>query len=94
MVTAFGDMRSAVSGLRAGAADYLAKPVDVQAACMSIHRSVERRAAKIEREQLRVRTEELTSRGSLQCAPTRTFFRPFPTICEILSTSFASRRTG
>jgi len=59
VITAFGDMGSAVSGLREGAADYLTKPVDVQAACASVKRAVERRAAKIEREQLRVRTEEL-----------------------------------
>jgi signal transduction histidine kinase len=59
VVTAFGDTPSAVGGLRAGAADYLAKPVDVQAVCTSVQRAVERRAAKIERELLRERTHEL-----------------------------------
>ncbi len=59
VVTAFGDTPSAVNGLRAGAADFLAKPVDVQAVCTSVQRAVERRAAKIERELLRERTHEL-----------------------------------
>src|SRR5690348_9369977 len=48
MVTAFGDVGSAVSAMRAGAADYLTKPVDFDALTMAIERAVERRELRAE----------------------------------------------
>lgn len=59
VVTAFADLDSAVNALRAGAEDYLLKPVDFETMLLTIKRALERRAAKIEREQLRARAQEL-----------------------------------
>src|SRR5262245_23880285 len=43
VVTAFGDVGSAVGAMRAGAADYLTKPVDFDALAVAIERALERR---------------------------------------------------
>src|SRR5512146_1407706 len=48
MVTAFGDVGSAVNAMRAGAADYLTKPVDFDALAMAIERALERRELRAE----------------------------------------------
>lgn len=59
VVTGLVDTACVVEALRAGAEDYLSKPLDVDAVLISVQRAIARRAAKIEREQLRLRTEEL-----------------------------------
>jgi len=46
LVTSFGDMESVVLGMRAGAYDYLTKPVQLEAVLASVLEAVERRAAK------------------------------------------------
>lgn len=59
VLTGFADTSTAVRALQAGAEDYLTKPVDFDELQVSIQRAIERRAASVECEQLRARTEEL-----------------------------------
>src|ERR1700734_1642431 len=58
VVTAFGDVSSAVNAMRAGAADYLPKPVDFDALIVSIERALERRALRAEADELRRQLRE------------------------------------
>src|SRR6266545_1773348 len=52
MATAFGDVGSAVRAMRAGAEDYLTKPIDFDALVLAIERSIERRDLRVETENL------------------------------------------
>lgn len=63
MVTAFGDVGSAVTAMRAGAADYLTKPVDFDALLVSLDRAVERRALRAEADELRRQLREREGDG-------------------------------
>jgi two-component system response regulator HydG len=63
VATAFGDVGSAVRAMRAGAEDYLAKPIDVDALLLTIERSLERRDLKIEAENLRRQLREQAGEG-------------------------------
>jgi two-component system, NtrC family, response regulator HydG len=63
MVTAFGDVASAVKAMRAGAEDYLTKPVDFDALSLSIERSLARRDLKVEAENLRRQLRERDGEG-------------------------------
>jgi two-component system response regulator HydG len=62
MATALADLASAVTAMRAGADDYIAKPVDIDQLTLVIDRAVQRRATKNEadylRRQLRARDGE------------------------------------
>jgi two-component system, NtrC family, response regulator HydG len=53
LCTASGEVSVAVAAMRAGAYDYLAKPVDVEALSVAIERALERRELKTETENLR-----------------------------------------
>jgi signal transduction histidine kinase len=59
LMTSYGDMGSAIAGLRAGATDFLMKPLDMDVVFHSVHRALEQRAAYRERQRLRARNEEL-----------------------------------
>jgi two-component system, NtrC family, response regulator HydG len=63
MVTAFGDVGSAVNAMRAGAADYLTKPVDFDALAMAIERALERRELRAEADELRRQLREREGDG-------------------------------
>ena len=63
MVTAFGDVGSAVMAMRAGAEDYITKPVDFDALSLSIERSLARRDLKVEAENLRRQLRERDGEG-------------------------------
>ncbi|APR83485.1 Response regulator of zinc sigma-54-dependent two-component system [Minicystis rosea] len=63
VVTAFGDVGSAVRAMRAGAADYLTKPVDFEALTVSIERALERRALRAEADELRRQLREREGDG-------------------------------
>src|SRR5690606_36962975 len=53
VVTAFGEVASAVAAMRAGADDYQTKPVDIDGLVLAIERAMERRSLRAEAENLR-----------------------------------------
>jgi two-component system response regulator HydG len=63
VVTAFGDVASAVTAMRAGANDYLTKPVDFDALLLSIERALETRDLRVEAEGLRRQIREREGGG-------------------------------
>ncbi len=63
VVTAFGDVSSAVQAMRAGAEDYLTKPVDFDALLLSLERALERSALRVEAENLRRQLREREGEG-------------------------------
>ncbi len=58
MVTAFGAVKSAVEALRAGAYDYLTKPVDLDELLAVVDRALRYRALRVESASLRRRLDE------------------------------------
>jgi two-component system response regulator HydG len=63
VATAFSDIGSAVGAMRAGADDYLTKPIDLDALVLSIERNIERRALRSEAENLRRQAREEEGEG-------------------------------
>lgn len=63
VATAFGDVSSAVAAMRAGASDYLTKPIDFDALLVAIERARERRALRVEAENLRRQLRERDAEG-------------------------------
>jgi two-component system response regulator HydG len=63
VVTAIGDVSSAVAAMRGGAEDYIIKPVDFDALLVSIERALERRDLRVEAEGLRQQIREREGQG-------------------------------
>ena len=63
VATAFGEVSSAVAAMRAGAADYLTKPIDFDALLLAIERARERRGLRVEAENLRRQLRERDAEG-------------------------------
>jgi two-component system, NtrC family, response regulator HydG len=63
MVTAFGDVSTAVQAMRSGADDYLTKPVDFDALTLAIERAIERTNLKAEAAELRRQLREREGEG-------------------------------
>jgi DNA-binding NtrC family response regulator len=63
VTTAFGDVNAAVSAMRAGAADFITKPVDFDVLSLAIERSVEQRTIRVEAENLRRQLRERDGDG-------------------------------
>ena len=63
VATDFGDVASAVNAMRAGADDYVTKPINTDALLVSIDRAAERRALRAEAENLRRHTREQAAEG-------------------------------
>jgi two-component system response regulator HydG len=63
VTTAFGDVTSAVEAMRAGAADFITKPVDFDVLSVSIERCVERRALRVEAENMRRQLQDRDGEG-------------------------------
>ncbi len=63
VVTSFQDLGAAVAAMRAGAEDYLAKPIDFDALLVAIERALERREVRVEAENLRRQLRERDAGG-------------------------------
>ena len=63
LATAMDEVGSAVRAMRAGAADYLTKPIDFDALLLSIERAIERRNLRVETENLRRQLRERDGEG-------------------------------
>jgi DNA-binding NtrC family response regulator len=63
VATAFGEVASAVAAMRAGADDYLMKPIDIDGLVLAIERGMERRALRVEAENLRRQLRERDGSG-------------------------------
>ncbi len=63
VATAYGDVSSAVSAMRAGADDFLTKPLDLDALLVTIERVVARHAIRVEAENLRRQIRERDGGG-------------------------------
>jgi len=63
VATAFGEVASAVAAMRAGADDYLMKPIDIDGLVLAIERAVERRSLRTEAENLRRQLREHDGSG-------------------------------
>ena len=63
VTTAITDLAPAVAAMRAGAEDYLAKPIDIDALSLIVERALERRDVKVEAENLRRQIRERDSGG-------------------------------
>ena len=63
VVTAFGDVNSAVQAMRAGADDYLTKPVDFDALLLALERATQRRELRAEADNLRRQIREREGEG-------------------------------
>ncbi len=63
LATAFGEVSSAVTAMRAGADDYLTKPLELDELILAIERAMERRALRSEAENLRRQLRESDGSG-------------------------------
>mgnify|MGYP000119550061 CR=1 FL=1 len=63
VATAFGEISSAVAAMRAGADDYLTKPLEIDELILAIERAMERRALRSEAENLRRQLRERDGSG-------------------------------
>jgi two-component system response regulator HydG len=63
VVTSAAEVRSAVDAMRAGATDYINKPVDFDALLLSVERALEQRDVRIENENLRRQVREQHGEG-------------------------------
>jgi DNA-binding NtrC family response regulator len=63
VATAFGDVSSAVQAMRAGADDYLTKPIDFDALLLGVERALARRELVAEAENLRLQLRERDKEG-------------------------------
>jgi two-component system response regulator HydG len=63
LATAMSEVESAVRAMRAGAEDYLIKPIDFDALLVAVERAIERRNLRVEAENLRRQLRERDGEG-------------------------------
>ncbi len=65
VITAFGSIETAVSAIRSGAYDYLAKPIEAEALTLALDRAIAHHALRVELRRLRLVVGEQAQRGDL-----------------------------
>lgn len=80
VMTGFGSFDAAVAAMRAGAYDFLSKPIDIDLLSMSVQRAIEHRRLTREVRSLRSRVEELD--GFPEIVGTS---EPMQRMCQVLS---------
>ena len=65
VITAFGSLETAVAAIRAGAYDFVTKPVEIEALAIAVRRAVEHRALRDEVKRLREVVARTRGRGDL-----------------------------
>ncbi|MGZ3451510.1 MAG: ATP-binding protein [Polyangiales bacterium] len=68
VTTALEEMHCAIDSLRAGAVDYLLKPLDFEAVLWSVQQAINLHAVKVERHQLRIRATQLYEQAQIAIA--------------------------
>jgi len=63
VVTAYGDVSSAVNAMRAGAVDFITKPIDFDVLSLSVERAIARSAVSAEAESLRTQLHQQAGAG-------------------------------
>jgi two-component system response regulator HydG len=76
VITAFGSLETAVQAIRAGAYDFLTKPVDVEALVLTLDRAIAYRSLRAEVRRLREQIDRATAPGRMvgESAPMRRLF--------------------
>jgi DNA-binding NtrC family response regulator len=64
VITAFGSLETAVAAIRAGAYDFITKPLELDALIVALDRAIQHRALREEVKRLRRAVEESRSYGS------------------------------
>src|SRR5262249_40511443 len=65
VITAFGTLETAIAAIRAGAYDFITKPIEIDALVVALERAVQHRRLREEVQQLRRVVEESTHFGNL-----------------------------
>jgi two-component system response regulator HydG len=63
VVTSTAELEPAIAAMRAGASDYLTKPVDLEELSLAVERAAQRRAARAENDRLREQLREAQGEG-------------------------------
>ncbi len=63
VATSAVELSSAIAAMRAGAADYITKPIDLDALLVAVERAIEHRDVRIENENLRRQVREKSGDG-------------------------------
>jgi two-component system response regulator AtoC len=93
MLTAFGSFETAVGAIRAGAYDFVTKPVEIEALAIAIRRAAEHRALRGEVRRLREVVANTRGRGELLGASTA-MQQVFQLIDQVSATDAAVLITG
>lgn len=96
VITAFGSMETAVSAIRAGAYDFVTKPIDVEALSLTLDRAVQHRALREEVRRLRQSLVERDEAGELvgESPAMRELRRMLRRVAETDSTVLITGETG
>jgi DNA-binding NtrC family response regulator len=71
VVTSAAELRPAVDAMRAGAIDYITKPVDFDELLLAISRAIEQRDVRLENENLRRQIREKHGEGASKACSAR-----------------------
>ncbi len=96
VATAFGSMETAVEALRAGALDFLNKPLDIDVLALTIERAVEHHRLKREVRRLKRRAREVDSPSNLvgDSEPMRQLARLIQRVAKVPSSVLISGESG